>query len=88
MPIERDNSLQFVSVRLDGKNNLYWSYVMRNFLKGKNLWGYVTRTWVKPKSIDKGYVVDIDTWEAKNTKNDYLDSKFYRAFNKYTVGKV
>ena len=36
MAIERDNSLQSVSVTLDGKNNLYWSYVMRNFLKCKN----------------------------------------------------
>ena len=73
MAIERDNPLQSVSVRLDGKNNLYWSYVMRNFHKGKKLWGYVTRTCVKPKSIDKEYVVDIDTWEANNAKNDYLD---------------
>ena len=35
MAIERDDSLQSVSVRLDEKNYLYWSYVMRNFLKGK-----------------------------------------------------
>jgi hypothetical protein len=28
-----------VSVRLDGKNYSYWSYVMRNFLKGKKMWG-------------------------------------------------
>jgi hypothetical protein len=26
-----------VSVRLDGKNYSYWSYVMRNFLKGKKM---------------------------------------------------
>ena len=34
---------------------------MRNFLKGKKLWEYVARTCVKPKSLDKDYVVDIDT---------------------------
>jgi hypothetical protein len=28
-------------VRLDGKNYSYWSYVMRNFLKGKKMWGFV-----------------------------------------------
>jgi hypothetical protein len=39
MATERDDSLQSVSVRLDGKNYLYWSYVMRNFLKGKKMWG-------------------------------------------------
>ena len=36
MAIERDDSLQYVRVRLDGKNYSYLSYVMRNFLKGNN----------------------------------------------------
>jgi hypothetical protein len=35
MSTERDDSFQFVSVRLDGKNYLYWSYVMRNFSLGQ-----------------------------------------------------
>ena len=35
MATKRDDSLQFVSVKLDEKNYLYWSYVMRNFLKEK-----------------------------------------------------
>ena len=35
MTIERDDSLQYVSMKLDGKNYSYWSYVIRNFLKGK-----------------------------------------------------
>ncbi|KAI9170266.1 hypothetical protein LWI28_025286 [Acer negundo] len=39
---ERDDSLQSISMRLDGKNYLYWSYVMKNFLKGKKMWGYVS----------------------------------------------
>ena len=50
MAIERDDSLQSVSVRLGKKNYSYWSYVMRNVLKGKKLWGYVIGTSVKPKS--------------------------------------
>ena len=39
MATKRDDSLQFVSVKLDGKNYLYWSYVMRNFLKEKKIVG-------------------------------------------------
>ena len=68
MTTERDDLLQYVNVRLDGKNSLYWSYLMRNFLKGKKLWGYVTRTCVKPKSTDQNYVNDTDTWEVNNAK--------------------
>ena len=68
MATERDNSHQFVSVRLDGKNYPHWSYVMRNFLKGKKLCGDVTGTCVKPKSTDKYYVANIDTWETNNVK--------------------
>ena len=39
MAIERDDSVQFMSVRFDGKNFLYLSYVMRNFFKGKKMCG-------------------------------------------------
>jgi hypothetical protein len=53
MATERDDSLQFVSVRLDGKNYSYWSYTMRNFLKGKKMWGYVSRTYVIPKNTEE-----------------------------------
>ena len=59
--IERDDSLQSMSVRLDKKNNSYWSYVMRNFLKGKKMWGYVIGTCVKPKSTDKDFVASPTT---------------------------
>jgi hypothetical protein len=48
MATERDDSLQSVSVRLDGKNYSYWSYVMRNFLKGKKMWRYISGTYVVP----------------------------------------
>jgi len=68
MATERDDSLQSVSVRLDEKNYSYWSYAMRNFLKGKKMWGYVSRTYVIPKNIEEGDVVLIDKWEANNTK--------------------
>ena len=44
MATEKDNSLQSMSVKLNGKNYSNWSYVIRNFLKGKKLWGYVTGT--------------------------------------------
>ena len=61
MATERDDSLKFMSVRLDGKNYSYWSYVMRNFLKGKKSWGYVTGTSVKPKSTNETYATELDT---------------------------
>ena len=31
------------------KNYPYWSYVMKNFLKGKRMWGYVGGTFVVPQ---------------------------------------
>jgi hypothetical protein len=68
MATERDDSLQSVSVRLDGKNYLYWSYVMRNFFKGKKMWEYVSGTYVVPKNTEEGDVAFIDAWEANNTK--------------------
>jgi len=43
-----------VSVRLDEKNYLYWSYVMRNFLKGNKKCGYVSGTYVVPKNTKEG----------------------------------
>jgi hypothetical protein len=61
MATERDDLLQFVSVRFDGKNYWYWSYVMRIFFKGKRMWGYVTGTYVIPKNTKEGDVVLIDT---------------------------
>lgn len=37
MATEKDDSLQSVSVMLDGKNYSYWSYVMKNFIKYKKM---------------------------------------------------
>jgi hypothetical protein len=68
MAIERDDSLQPVSVRLDGKNYSYWSYVMRNFLKGKIMWEYVSETYVIPTNTKEGDTALIDAWEANNVK--------------------
>jgi hypothetical protein len=68
MATERDDSLQSMSVRLDGKNYSYWSYVMRNFLKGKKMWGYVSETYMIPKNIKEGDAVLIETWETNNAK--------------------
>jgi hypothetical protein len=57
---ERDNSLQSVSVRLDGKNYSYLSYVMIYFFKGKKMWGYVSGILMKPRNTDEGYTALID----------------------------
>jgi hypothetical protein len=78
MATERDDSLQFVSMSLDGNNYSYWSYVMRNFLKGKKMWGYVSGTFVIPRNTDEGYAALIDAYEANNSKiiiwiNNYVE---------------
>jgi hypothetical protein len=57
-----------MSVRLDGKNYSYWSYVMKNFLKGKKMWRYVSETYVLPRSTDEGYATLIHAWKANNVK--------------------
>jgi hypothetical protein len=68
MVAERDDSLQSVSVRLDGKNYSYWSYVMKFFFKGKKMWRYVSGTYMVPKNTEGGDVALIDAWEANNAK--------------------
>jgi hypothetical protein len=60
MATGRDDSLQSMSMRLDGKNYSYWSYVMRNFHKGKKMWGYVSETYVVPKNTEEGNIASID----------------------------
>ena len=65
----RDDSLQSISVQLVGKNYTYWSYVMKNFLKGKKLWGYVSGTFVKPRDEKvENYMKLVDVWESDNSK--------------------
>ncbi|XP_055960608.1 uncharacterized protein LOC130015098 [Mercurialis annua] len=65
----RDDSLQTVSVQLDGKNYAYWSYVMKNFLKGKQKWGYISGDFVKPEDgTTADYVSLLDKWEVANSK--------------------
>ena len=68
MVTERDDLFQSVSVRLDGKNYSYWSYVMRNFFKGKKMWGYVSGIYMIFKNVEEGDVVLIDIWEVNNVK--------------------
>ncbi|XP_073154102.1 uncharacterized protein [Henckelia pumila] len=65
----KDDSLQSISVQLDGKNYSYWTYVMKNFLRRKSMWGYVTGVCVKPADIKAAdYAKSLDTWEADNAK--------------------
>ena len=92
MTTKRDDSLQYVSVRLDGKNYSYWSYVVRNFLKGKKLWGYVIGTSVKPKSTNENYTTELDTWEANNSKiitwiNNFVEHSISARLAKYKTTK-
>lgn len=87
-----DDSLQSVSVRLDGKNYSYWSYVMRNFLKGKKMWGYVSGTFVKPVQTNEDYQNLLDIWEANNAKiitwvNNSVEHSIGTQLAKYETAK-
>ncbi|KZV56542.1 hypothetical protein F511_16141, partial [Dorcoceras hygrometricum] len=68
MASRKDDSLQSISVQLDGTNYTYWSYVMKNFLRGKSMWSYVTGVWVKPiDDTATDYAVLVDNWEVANS---------------------
>ena len=65
----RDDSLQSISIQLDGKNYAYWSYVMKNFLRGKTMWGIVTGDKKKPTDEKAAnYETLLDSWETDNSK--------------------
>jgi hypothetical protein len=92
MATERDDSTQFVSMRLDGNNYSYWSYVMENFLKGKKMWGYVSGTFMIPRNTDEGYAALIDVYEANNSKiitwiNNYVEHSIGIQLVKYETSK-
>lgn len=68
MASDKDDSLQAVSVHLIGQNYPYWSYVMKNFLIGKDMWGCVDGSLVMPndkKDADK-YAQAFKTWMKSN----------------------
>jgi len=53
---DKDDSLQSISVQLNGENYSYWSYVMKKFMIGKDMWSYIDGTYVKPtdkKDVNK-----------------------------------
>ncbi|KAL5767969.1 hypothetical protein ACOSP7_014550 [Xanthoceras sorbifolium] len=65
----KDDSLQSISVKLDGRNYSYWSYVMKNFLIGKNKWNYISGAYIKPIN-DKleNYAQLVENWQVDNSK--------------------
>ena len=91
----RDDSLQAISVRLDGKNYSYWSYVMKNFLKGRKLWGYISGVYVepvKPETIDDKYRELLEKWDTENSRiitwiNNSVENKIGMQLAKYDTGK-
>ncbi|XP_023771662.1 uncharacterized protein LOC111920316 [Lactuca sativa] len=65
----KDDSLQSISTVLDGKNYMYWSNIMKNFLRGKNMWSYVT--WTKANPLvpqTENFDLLLDAWETDNSK--------------------
>jgi plasmid maintenance system antidote protein VapI len=69
MASDKDDSLQSISVQLNGENYSYWSYVMKNFFIGKDMWGYIDGTSVKPTNImDAKYAETLKIWNKSNSK--------------------
>ncbi|XP_073136982.1 uncharacterized protein [Henckelia pumila] len=69
MVSRKDDSLQSISVQLDGKNYTYWSYVMKNFLRAKSLRSYVTGVRIKPTDeTTTNYADLVDSREVDNSK--------------------
>lgn len=68
MTIDRDDSLQSISVKLNGKSYSYSSTLMKNFLKGKDCAGCASGTVVKPNNTADNYVTELDMWELNNAK--------------------
>lgn len=93
MASERDDSLQSINVRLNGKNYSYWSYVMKNFLRGKKLWGYVSGTHCKPiETNNEKYEEQLDSWEVCNSKiitwiNNSVENSIGMQLAKYDTAK-
>ncbi|OMO58863.1 Zinc finger, CCHC-type [Corchorus capsularis] len=61
---------QPITIKLDGTNYNHWSYLMRNFLKGKGLWKYVTGDKKCPRPQDglENFVSEYEEWEINNSK--------------------
>lgn len=69
MSNEKDDSLQSTNVRLNGGNYIYWAYVMKKILLGKDVRGYVSGDITKPTNLtDANYNTLIVTWNRNNAK--------------------
>ncbi|KAH6834928.1 hypothetical protein C2S53_007300 [Perilla frutescens var. hirtella] len=93
MATERDDSLQSISARFDGKNYAYWSYVMRNFLMGKKMWGYACGMKSRPIEADnEKYEEQMEVWQVNNSKiitwiNNLVDNSIGMQLAKYDTAK-
>ncbi|KAL5769724.1 hypothetical protein ACOSP7_013878 [Xanthoceras sorbifolium] len=69
MDVNRDDSLQSISVKLDRRNYSYWSYVMKNFLIGKKKYSYISGKSVKPiNDKAENYAQLVENWQVDNLK--------------------
>ncbi|XP_043720977.1 proline-, glutamic acid- and leucine-rich protein 1-like [Telopea speciosissima] len=70
-----DDKNQTISIRLNGNNYSYWSFIMENFLLGRGRLGYGTGSTEKPSDSKKDtYDAEISKWEMKNTKIMYYNT--------------
>lgn len=83
-----------ISVQLNEKNQSYWSYVIKNLLKGMKMQCYVSGTSVRPKD-DKvtNYMKFLKIWEFENSKiitwiNNFIVQSIGTQLGKYDIAKV
>ena len=81
---------------MDATNYSYWSYVIKNFLRGKSPWSYVHEKDATTKPIASTKAVesakDLEIWEADNSKiitwiNNYVTHSIGAQLVKYEMAK-
>ncbi|KAL5750900.1 hypothetical protein ACOSP7_025503 [Xanthoceras sorbifolium] len=89
----REDSLQAISAKLDGRNYSYWSYVMKNFLIGKKKWNYISGASIKPTD-DKveNFAQLVENWQVDNSKiitwiNNSVEHSIGTQLAKYDTAK-
>ena len=59
-----DNKLHVISIRLNGNNYYYWSYVMEKFIVDKGMWEHVVGITLPPKGTKKDdYAATLLKWQ-------------------------
>ena len=88
-----EDKLQAISIRLNGKNYSYWSYVMENFIVDKEVSGHVTGTTVPPSDTKKDhYAASLLKWHQENAQiltwfHNSIEPSIGMNFSKFKIDK-